>query len=69
MPEYSSTDADAMQLTAEGIPTMVLSIPQRYMHTPLNWWRSKTFNAPGDCWLNSSLRSKQILLKELFGIS
>lgn len=33
MPEYSSTDADAMQLTAEGIPTMVVSIPQRYMHT------------------------------------
>jgi putative aminopeptidase FrvX len=33
MPEYSSTDADAMQLTAEGIPSMVLSIPQRYMHT------------------------------------
>ncbi len=35
MPEYSSTDADAMQLTAEGIPTMVVSIPQRYMHTPV----------------------------------
>lgn len=33
MPEYSSTDADALQLTAEGIPTMVLSIPERYMHT------------------------------------
>jgi len=35
MPEYSSTDADALQLTAEGIPTMVISIPQRYMHTPV----------------------------------
>ncbi|MBL8063509.1 MAG: hypothetical protein JNK32_10845 [Anaerolineales bacterium] len=35
MPEYSSTDADAMQLTADGVPTMVLSIPQRYMHTPV----------------------------------
>ncbi|MFN8410917.1 MAG: M42 family metallopeptidase [Anaerolineales bacterium] len=35
MPEYSSTDADALQLTAEGIPTMVLSIPERYMHTPV----------------------------------
>ena len=33
MPEYSSTDADSMQLVAEGIPTMVVSIPQRYMHT------------------------------------
>ncbi len=35
MPEYSSTDADAIQLTAEGIPTMVISIPERYMHTPV----------------------------------
>ncbi|MBI3161275.1 MAG: M20/M25/M40 family metallo-hydrolase [Chloroflexi bacterium] len=35
MPSASSTDADAIQLTAEGIPTMVLSIPQRYMHTPV----------------------------------
>lgn len=35
MPSASSTDADAMQLTAEGIPTMVVSIPQRYMHTPV----------------------------------
>ncbi|NWF64467.1 MAG: M42 family peptidase [Chloroflexi bacterium] len=35
MPEYSATDADDMQLQAEGIPTMVLSIPLRYMHTPV----------------------------------
>lgn len=35
MPEFSLTDADAMQLTAEGIPTMVVSIPERYMHTPV----------------------------------
>lgn len=35
MASYSSTDADAIQLTAEGIPTMVISIPLRYMHTPV----------------------------------
>lgn len=35
MPSASSTDADALQLTAEGIPTMVVSIPERYMHTPV----------------------------------
>jgi tetrahedral aminopeptidase len=35
MPEYSLTDADFMQLTAEGIPTLVISIPVRYMHTPV----------------------------------
>ena len=35
MPEYSLTDADFMQLTAEGFPSLVLSIPLRYMHTPV----------------------------------
>jgi endoglucanase len=35
MPRRSGTDADAMQMVAEGIPTMVLSIPLRYMHTPV----------------------------------
>jgi tetrahedral aminopeptidase len=33
MPAHSSTDADVMQLAADGIPTMVVSIPLRYMHT------------------------------------
>lgn len=35
MPEYSLTDADFMQLTAEGIPTVLVSVPLRYMHTPV----------------------------------
>ncbi len=35
MPGASFTDADALQLSAEGIPTMVVSIPLRYMHTPV----------------------------------
>jgi tetrahedral aminopeptidase len=35
MPGSSGTDAWAMQTTAEGIPTMVVSIPLRYMHTPV----------------------------------
>jgi putative aminopeptidase FrvX len=34
-PRYSGTDAMGMQLVAEGIPSMVLSIPLRYMHTPV----------------------------------
>lgn len=34
-PQYSGTDAMGMQVVAEGIPTMVLSIPLRYMHTPV----------------------------------
>jgi len=35
MPRHSGTDAFAMQVTAEGIPSMVLGIPLRYMHTPV----------------------------------
>jgi tetrahedral aminopeptidase len=34
MARNSGTDAIAMQIVNEGIPTMVLSIPLRYMHTP-----------------------------------
>ena len=33
-PTYSGTDAHAIQAAREGIPTMLLSIPLRYMHTP-----------------------------------
>jgi putative aminopeptidase FrvX len=35
MPRHSGTDAMAIQLVAEGIPCMVLGIPLRYMHTPV----------------------------------
>ena len=34
-PAFSGTDAETMQLAADGIPTMVVSIPLRYMHTPV----------------------------------
>lgn len=30
----TGTDADAISITAEGVPTALLSIPLRYMHTP-----------------------------------
>jgi endoglucanase len=35
MPRHSGTDAITLQVAAEGIPTMVVSIPLRYMHTPV----------------------------------
>lgn len=35
MPRSSGTDSMAMQITAAGIPNMVLGIPIRYMHTPV----------------------------------
>ncbi|MBV6396531.1 MAG: putative aminopeptidase YsdC [Anaerolineales bacterium] len=35
MPKESFTEADLIQLTGAGIPTAILSIPLRYMHTPV----------------------------------
>lgn len=35
IPRMSGTDAYAMQVAAEGIPSMVIGIPLRYMHTPV----------------------------------
>ena len=35
MPGNSGTDAVGIQMVAAGIPTMVISIPLRYMHTPV----------------------------------
>jgi len=35
MPGHSGTDARAMQVTQDGVPTMVVSIPVRYMHSPV----------------------------------
>lgn len=35
MPSHSGTDAYAIQIVGEGIPSMVVSIPLRYMHTPV----------------------------------
>ncbi len=35
IPRHSGTDAHTLQISAEGIPTMVIGIPLRYMHTPI----------------------------------
>lgn len=35
VPRMSGTDAIAMQVTEEGVPTLILGIPLRYMHTPV----------------------------------
>jgi endoglucanase len=35
MPRHSGTDGYAMQVVAEGIPTLVIGLPLRYMHTPV----------------------------------
>jgi tetrahedral aminopeptidase len=47
MPRMSGTDAIALQMAHEGIPTMVLSIPIRYMHTPVEMVSLKDIRRTG----------------------
>jgi endoglucanase len=44
---FSGTDAAGLQVAAEGIPTMVISIPLRYMHTPVEVVHLKDINRVG----------------------
>jgi endoglucanase len=47
MPRHSGTDAFATQVTAEGIPSMVIGIPLRYMHTPVEMVAIKDIQRAG----------------------
>jgi putative aminopeptidase FrvX len=44
---YSATDSDAMQVVAEGIPNVVIGIPLRYMHTPVEMIALKDISRTG----------------------
>jgi endoglucanase len=46
-PRYSATDSDAMQVVAEGIPNVVIGIPLRYMHTPVEMIALKDVSRTG----------------------
>lgn len=47
MPKMSGTDAMAVQVVSEGIPCMVLGIPLRYMHTPVEMVSLKDIRRAG----------------------
>jgi endoglucanase len=46
-PRYSATDSDAMVVVAEGIPNIVIGIPLRYMHTPVEMIALKDISRAG----------------------
>ena len=46
-PRHSGTDAYALQVAAEGIPTRVIGIPLRYMHTPVEMVALKDITRSG----------------------
>jgi putative aminopeptidase FrvX len=47
IPGRSGTDAWAIQVAREGIPTALLSIPLRYMHTPIETAHTKDIERTG----------------------
>ena len=47
VPSDSGTDAAALQIAAEGIPTMLIEIPLRYMHTPVEMISLKDITRTG----------------------
>jgi endoglucanase len=47
LPKSSGTDGMALQVTAEGIPTFVMGIPIRYMHTPVEMVALKDIQRAG----------------------
>lgn len=47
MPQHSGTDAFAIQIAHAGIPTLVVSIPLRNMHTPVEMLMLKDVNRAG----------------------
>lgn len=47
MPRQSGTDAMALEIAREGIPTLVLGIPLRYMHTPVELISMKNIHRTG----------------------
>ena len=53
-PGGTGTDANAIQLSRAGVATGLVSVPQRYMHTPVEIASLEpTWTTPHGCWRSS----------------
>lgn len=65
MPGRSGTDAEVMQTAAGGIPTGVLGVPLRYMHTPVELVSLRDVEAAGKLLAAFVLRLEDNFVEEL----
>lgn len=65
MPRHSGTDAMALQVVAEGIPTAVIGLPLRYMHTPVEMISLKDIRRAGRLMAEFAARLDQPFLDNL----
>lgn len=65
MPRMSGTDAMALQIAAEGVPTMVISIPLRYMHTPVEMVALKDIQRAGRLLAEFAARLDETFMEKL----
>jgi endoglucanase len=64
-PRHSGTDAYAMQVASEGIPTFVLGIPLRYMHTAVEVVSIKDIKRAGRLLAEFAARLDESFLEKL----
>lgn len=65
IPKHSGTDAYAMQVVGGGIPTMVIGIPLRYMHTPVEMIAWKDMERAGRMMAETIVRLEENFMEKI----
>lgn len=68
MPGSSGTDAETMQTAAEGVPTGLISIPTRYLHSPIETASIQDIEAAGELLTQFLRKLDADFLKQLAGV-